>query len=116
MPQRLKPEYLRRGHHAPAVTRAILPFEEPRTRTPRLPDGLRDWRPETRAWWCSVWASDAAESFMRLDVWGLVIMAVLVDQFHTEPSTALAAEIRLWEAKYGLTPLARMRLGLAAMR
>lgn len=51
-----------------------------------------------------------AAEFEPSDVHGLLMLAVLVDQFWTDPSKDLAAEIRLQRAAFGLTPLDRRRL------
>ncbi|MBW1600885.1 hypothetical protein JJV70_01960 [Streptomyces sp. JJ66] len=46
----------------------------------------------------------------RVDVHGLYMLAVLVDDFWREPSASLAAEIRLQRQCFGLTPIDRRRL------
>lgn len=78
---------------------------------PALPKGRR-WRAETKAWWADVWASPMAGEFVdgRADIHGLFVLAVLVDDFWSEPTTALAAEIRLQRQCFGLTPIDRRRL------
>lgn len=78
---------------------------------PTLPAGRR-WRQATRDWWADVWASPMASEFVdgRVDVHGLYMLAVLVDDFWREPSASLAAEIRLQRQCFGLTPIDRRRL------
>lgn len=51
-----------------------------------------------------------APEWQAADVVKLVIVAVLVDDFWREPSTALAAEIRLQSSPFGLSPYDRRRL------
>jgi hypothetical protein len=64
----------------------------------------------TRRWWRDVWSSPMAVQFVRADVHGLFRLAVLIDLYWSEPSTKLAAEIRLEQQAFGLTPLDRSRL------
>lgn len=77
---------------------------------PQLPERDEPWRPETLAWWADTWASPMAPEFHKSDVHGLFLLAALVDDFWTSPSTALAAEIRLQRQCFGLTPMDRRRL------
>lgn len=79
------------------------------TKAPELPSS-RSWKPETAAWWAGIWASPMAPEFDKSDIHGLLILAVLVDEFWTEPTQALAAEIRLQRQCFGLTPMDRRRL------
>ncbi|MBN1954281.1 MAG: hypothetical protein JW900_04435 [Anaerolineae bacterium] len=79
---------------------------------PRLP-GLgpgRTWHPLTVAWWRDVWHSPLAEAYLEVDRHALYRLAMLVDMFWQEPSKALAAEIRLEQQAFGLTPVDRRRL------
>lgn len=64
----------------------------------------------TRRWWKDVWGSPMAAEFLRADEHGLFRLAVLIDDFWRKPSQALAAEIRLEQQAYGLSPLDRRRL------
>lgn len=77
---------------------------------PPLPKREQGWHEMTRAWWTDVWESPMAAEFVKSDVHGLYILAERVDQFWTEPSNALAAEIRLQRQCFGLTPIDRRRL------
>lgn len=77
--------------------------------TPDLP-GDRAWHPQTMTWWADVWASPMAPEYHESDVHGLMMLAVLVDEFWQDPSQALAAEIRLQRQCFGLTPIDRRRL------
>jgi hypothetical protein len=64
----------------------------------------------TRAWWRSIWRSPMAEEYLDTDVQALFRLAVLVDAFWVQPSDKLAAEIRLQQQCFGLTPIDRRRL------
>ena len=81
----------------------------PDGRVPALPAD-REWLPATRAFWAGVWASPMASEYLDSDVHGLLVLAVMVDAFWTEPTTQLAAEIRLQRRDFGLSPLDRSRL------
>ena len=95
------------------ATRAGMVTEKPaRQRAPRLPRRSDDteWDRRTRAWWRDVWASPMAEEYLDADLHGLFILAELIDRFWEEPTSALAAEIRLQRQCFGLTPMDRRRL------
>jgi len=51
-----------------------------------------------------------AEEYLRADVHALYRLALLVDAYWTKPTAGLAAEIRLQQQAFGLTPLDRRRL------
>jgi hypothetical protein len=51
-----------------------------------------------------------ATEYLRADAHALFRLAVLIDLFWTEPCKELAAEIRLQQQAFGLTPLDRSRL------
>ena len=93
-------------------TRASLSAENaPRKRAPSLPRkaGI-EWHPMTRAWWRDVWQSPMADEYVRADEHALYRLAMLINEFWLEPSQKLAAEIRLEQRDFGLTPLDRRRL------
>ncbi len=93
-----------------ASTKAVLTRKAPqRERAPYLPRGY-DWHKLTRAWWKDVWSSPMAAEYLRADMHGLYRLALLIDRFWEDPSTKLAAEIRLEQQAFGLTPLDRRRL------
>lgn len=87
----------------------LPPEAEPRTDVPALPLA-REWHEMTYYWWGDVWASPMATEYTRADEHALYRLAVLIDMFWTEPSRDLAAEIRLQQQAFGLTPLDRNRL------
>lgn len=75
---------------------------------PEVPDF--EWHHMTDDWWADIWASPMAPEYDSSDVHGLYILAMLVDQFWSQPSAALAGEIRLQRQCFGLTPIDRRRL------
>lgn len=75
-----------------------------------LPEGT--WHPLTKRWWANVWSSPMAAHFIDVDIDALFRLAYLVERFYGEGKTDLASEIRLQEARFGLTPGDRKRLGL----
>lgn len=106
MPTPLKdPSVRRRRNRTPGARTLSLVHA---TKAPSLPE--RTWHPATLDWWRDVWASPMAPEFGKSDTNELFMLAVLVDAFWTEPSQALAAEIRLQRQCFGLTPIDRRRL------
>lgn len=100
----------RRNKVAGARTLSIVHDVE----TPALPD-LTDfddfeWHSMTQSWWRDIWASPMAPEFDTSDVHGLYVLAMLVDQFWTQPTASLAGEIRLQRQCFGLTPIDRRKL------
>lgn len=51
-----------------------------------------------------------ASEYLPTDADGLGRLALLVDDYYNAPSTKLMAEIRLQEARFGLSPVDRSRL------
>ena len=51
-----------------------------------------------------------AEQFQEVDKHALYRLAMLIDAFWSRPSQQLAAEIRLEQQAFGLTPIDRRRL------
>lgn len=110
---------------------ATLPAKTSRRRVPPLPPhpvllpeklwpkdeetGLpvpthKEWHSLTIAWWNDIWRSPMAPEYLKADIHGLIELAELVDRYWEEPSSSLAAEIRLQRTCFGLTPLDRRRL------
>src|SRR5581483_6421401 len=103
-----KPSAIRQRRNR--VTSSATLEASPRRRSaPKLPAD-RDWQPETCAWWRDVWRSPMAAEYDSSDRHGLLRLALLVDAYWRIPTTALAAEIRLQQQLYGLSPLDRRRL------
>lgn len=111
-----KPAHLRQRRNRKSTAATLeMPPEGERRRAPTLPnpDG-RKWHRLTRAWWRRVWASPMASEYLETDVDGLARLAILVDDFHKATSAKerkeLLQEIRLQEARFGLSPVDRSRL------
>ena len=84
-------------------------------KAPTLPNpDKRKFHRFTRAWWRRVWQSPMASEYLPTDVDGLGRLALLVDEFYSDPvgkaAKELLAEIRLQEARFGLSPVDRSRL------
>ncbi len=90
----------------------LLAETNPRRRAPCLPKRAegQDWHPLTRAWWRDIWHSPMAQEYVKADDHALYRLAVLIDQFWSDPDKDLASEIRLQQQAFGLTPLDRRRL------
>lgn len=108
-----KPSELRqrRNKKAGAATLPAPEKKRQRTRIPKLqnPDD-RDFHPLTKAWWKRVWESPMAAEYLPTDVDGLARLALLVDKFYKNPTSDKMSEIRLQEARFGLSPVDRSRL------
>jgi|SRR3990172_2842588 len=100
-----KPPELRQRTNK-AATAATLTAES--VQVPSLPNGVSCQ--ETRRWWEVIWASPMAAQWLTSDAEPLLRLALLVDQFWQVPTKELAGEIAKHEARFGLTPLDRMRL------
>ena len=107
MPQPKKDESVRARSNR-ASTRATLDPSRS-VAAPPLPPG-REWLPETLEWWADLWASPMAGEYHASDKHALFILAALVDEFWTSPTTETAGEIRLQRQAFGLTPYDRRRL------
>lgn len=105
-----KPAALRQRRNRVAGAARLREETPRRKRAPRLPRRPGGWHAMTRAWWRDVWHSPMAAEYLQADVHGLLRLAVLVDQFWAEPSKDLAAEIRLQQQAFGLSPIDRRRL------
>ena len=68
------------------------------------------WHELTLAWWDTIWDSPMAAEWVDADVPGLVILAALVDDFWRFGDKATAAEVRMQQREFGLSPLSRRTL------
>jgi len=110
-----KPTHLRQRRNKKAgATTLLAPDTEQgeKTKLPPLqnPD-KRKWHKLTRSWWEHVWQSPMAGEYLPTDVDGLARLAILVDNYYNSASKELLTEIRLQEARFGLSPVDRFRLG-----
>ncbi len=107
------------------TTQAILVVQDaPRVRAPQLPELPKKkckvkgqvveieqaWHPMAEKLWKEIWASPMRYEFLRADEGALFRLIFLVHLFWTKGSLAVAAEIRMLEREFGLTPLSRRRL------
>lgn len=107
----------RRNKKAGATTLAVsVPKpdqEKPKIPTLQNPD-KRKFHRLTRQWWKRVWTSPMASEYLPTDVDGLARLALLVDNYYQNPigkkAKELLGEIRLQEARFGLSPVDRSRL------
>lgn len=114
-----KPGALRQRRNSTA-TKATLPTTAAARsqRVPELPasDAEDGWHPMVLEWWESVWRSPMAGEFLDADMrGGLYLLADLYQVRWTvrdDPRAlaAAAAEIRLQEVRFGLSPIDRRRL------
>lgn len=123
MPPLPKPAHLRQRRNV-VPTAAHLPSAESSASNavPRLPMREPDatgkpgrWHPMVTKWWASVWRSPMASEYQDADMrGGLFQLATLYQDFWTADSAAKrlasAAEIRLQEVRFGLSPIDRSRL------
>lgn len=79
---------------------------------PELPPN--DWHPLVLEWWRDLWASPMAPEYDDSDRHGLFALAALKNDFWLAESPQArkdaAAEIRLQEQRFGLSPIDRRRL------
>lgn len=68
------------------------------------------WHRLTIAWWKDVWASPMAGEFLDTDTHGLTRLARVINEFNETGDVKLMPEIRLQEARFGLSPVDRARL------
>lgn len=97
-----------------ATLRALEPDEIDIPPLPTLYDedgNEKLWSLATQRYWERLWSSPMASEFhAQSDIEGLYRLAALVEQFWRKPNATLNGEIRLYEAQFGLNPLARRRL------
>jgi len=102
----------RRNKKAGATTLPAPEIEETeKKKIPTLqnPD-KRKFHRLTRQWWKRIWESPMANEFLPTDIDGLARLALLVDDYYKRPHKDLMSEIRLQEARFGLSPVDRSRL------
>lgn len=111
-----KPPELRQRRNKPS-TAATLNGSGAPGRCPVLPRRLDaegkpagSWHPRTKAWWRGIWASPMASQWLPSDAEGLLAVAEMVDLYWRQPDPKVLAEIRQQSARFGLSPLDRMRL------
>lgn len=107
-----KPAATRQRRNRKSTGAELVAPENPAV--PAMPDFDRVWHRLTRKWWDRVWSSPMAGEYLDTDADGLGRLAVIVDDFHLAESgkerAELMKEIRLQEARFGLSPVDRARL------
>lgn len=68
------------------------------------------WHPLTVAWWTTIWDSPMVDEWVDADVPALIVLAALVDDFWRFGDKGTAAEIRMQQREFGLSPLSRRTL------
>lgn len=104
-----------RQNRSKKSTRAVLSTVERTSKEPLLPNpDNREFHELTLSWWHNVWSSPMAGEYLTTDIDGLGRVALLVDEYYKAPTgksaKELMAEIRLQEARFGLSPVDRSRL------
>lgn len=106
-----KPAELRQRQNKKAGAMTVDSAQALVVKTPALqnPD-KRKFHRLTRMWWKRLWESPIARGYFDTDIDGLARLALLVDDFYKSPGKELMSEIRLQEARFGLSPADRSRL------
>lgn len=105
----------RRNKKAGATNLPAPKNEKSKKKIPELqnPDG-RIFHPLTMSWWNHVWESPMAGEYLITDIDGLARIAILIDNYYKFPmdksTKEMLGEIRLQEARFGLSPVDRSRL------
>jgi hypothetical protein len=105
----------RRNKKAGAASLPAPTNKKNKSEIPELqnPDS-RIFHPLTVSWWDRVWRSPMAGEYLPTDIDGLARLAILIDNYYKFPmdksSKEMLGEIRLQEARFGLSPVDRSRL------
>ena len=116
MPQQKKHPSVRQRRNVAAGAATLHVLQPGEIVIPDMPelydkDGhLINWTTHAVRYWRTIWSSPMAPEYHKSDIEGLYRLLALVDTFWRKPSKDLNAEIRLYEAQFGLNPLARRRL------
>ena len=99
----------RRNRRPPSTVLGPTPADMPVPHL-RVHDPERAWDERTRRWWRAIWQSPMATRFLATDREALGSLAILKDMFFKSPTSALSAEIRLQETRFGFAAGDRARL------
>jgi hypothetical protein len=116
-----KPAHLRqRRNKTPGEAQLGTPDSALENEVPELPARNGGWHAMTTQWWVSVWRSPMASEYLDADMKGGLFQLAFLHQLFWETSDlgfaavnklpSLAAEIRLQEVRFGLSPIDRSRL------
>ncbi len=105
------PAERRSGGGRTSTTTVIAPHFGPQVPEPV---GARDWSEETLAWWRAVWTSPVADAlYLPGDAYPLARLGNMLESIRKgEASAAVMGEARQLEDRFGLSPVARRRLGV----
>lgn len=109
MPAHRKPPEMRVRRNKSNGVVILAPDKNPIKRAPRLPPtppGGGEWHELVRTFWHNVWSSPVASGYLRSDIFGLEMLATLLQQFYIgeKITGALIGEIRSLLRAFGLTP------------
>ena len=106
-----KPTAIRQRTNRKATAATLDAETTPVVKAPVLPkiEGVA-WHRLTVSWWRDVWASPMAGEFLETDVHGLTRLARIINEFNETGDVKVMTEIRLQEARFGLSPVDRARL------
>jgi hypothetical protein len=116
MPQPKKHPSVRQRRNVAAGAATLRVLEPDEVVVPPLPEVYNEkgeevmWTSHAVRYWQTIWSSPMAPEYHKSDIEGLYRLVALVNAFWRKPSMALNGEIRLYEAQFGLNPLARRRL------
>ena len=113
-----KPADLRQRRNKKAGSTNLPSQEDMKDKNNKIPalqnPDKRKFHVLTRAWWRRVWESPMAGEYLPTDIDGLARLAILIDNYYWNPADKkakeLLGEIRLQEARFGLSPVDRSRL------
>jgi hypothetical protein len=119
MPGGVPPKHpsARQRRNKVATTKTLQLVDKPKI--PLIPKrgGGEKWTPEALRWWHRTWSSPMSSEYDESDFSGIVRRLYLEDAYwqavHMGAMLAafkMAAEIRIQDTEYGLTPMARRRL------
>lgn len=108
MPLIPKPPEMRQRRNKTSTRATLYVLDPPKKPDWKLPEG--DWHPLTLTWWEGVLGSPMVSEYLQADYHGLILVAHLIEQYWTDPKVATAAEIRMQEQRFGLSPMDRRRL------
>lgn len=116
MPRPLKHPSVRQRTNKASSAATLRALEPGEIVIPLMPERFNEdgiliaWSPHATRYWQTIWSSPMAPEFHKSDIEGLYRLLCLVDSFWRKPGKELNSEIRLYEAQFGLNPLARRRL------
>lgn len=113
-----KPANLRQRTNKKSGATTLPPPNKSKNKRKKYPElqnpDNRKFHPLTISWWNRVWQSPMAGEYLPTDIDGLARLAILIDNYYQYPMNKNAkdwlGEVRLQEARFGLSPVDRSRL------